>query len=111
MLFNLPEIQKAKLRRRTRSISHAGDEAITGRKERINKRNRLLVARYYYHTEIRRLRFDDVIKVLCDHEFFVEYRTIANALVDYDDYFKELLNAKTTAKTLRKIYPSFDWKM
>ena len=40
------------------------------RAERISKRNRVIVARWYYWTECRRMRTDDAIRRLCD-EFFL----------------------------------------
>ena len=37
----------------------------------ITKRDEFLVRRYYYWTEVRRLRFDDALKVLSNQEFFI----------------------------------------
>ncbi|MGN1210459.1 MAG: transposase [Candidatus Cryptobacteroides sp.] len=43
-----------------------------GRNRRlIEARNRKIVQRYYYWTEVRRLRFDDAVKELSEHEFFL----------------------------------------
>lgn len=75
ILFHCPTIEKAGNRRRTRSLPRSGDGNITSRADRIAKRNRLLTARYYYWTELERRRFDDVLKILADNEFFVEDRT------------------------------------
>lgn len=77
ILFHCPTIEKAGNRRRTRSLPRSGDGNITSRADRIAKRNRLLTARYYYWTELERRRFDDVLKILADNEFFVEDRTIS----------------------------------
>lgn len=37
----------------------------------IERRNRKVVERYYYWTEVRRLRFDDAVKQLAENEFFL----------------------------------------
>ena len=69
--FFCPEIEKAGNRRRTRTVA-SSDAAITSRRDRLEKRNRIMTARYYYWTEIKRRRFDDVLRILSDNEFFVE---------------------------------------
>ena len=76
----------------------------------VNKRNYLLIARYYYWTEIIRARFDDVLKILSKKEFFVTERTITNALNDYDEFMNELLDNKTTSLELKKMFPSWNWE-
>ena len=40
-------------------------------KELMESRDQRMFERYYYWTEIRRLRFDDTIKKLSEEEFFV----------------------------------------
>lgn len=40
-------------------------------KELISTRDLKMFERYYYWTEVRRLRFDDTIKKLSEEEFFV----------------------------------------
>lgn len=110
-LFDIPTLVRAKMKRRTRSATRMGDPNIAGRTDRIDKRNRVMTARYYYHTEIRRIRFDDAIKTLSDCEFFLEERTITNALLACDDYYNELLREKTSVKKLQRIYSGFDWSM
>ncbi|MBE6204714.1 MAG: hypothetical protein E7136_05325 [Rikenellaceae bacterium] len=97
--------QKKPYRKRTRSAVGADG---TSRTERIAQRNRVLVARWYYWTECRRLRSDDAIKRLCD-EFFVESRTVTGAILDGDEYFRELLDNKASNKDLSKEYNSFNW--
>ena len=39
--------------------------------ELIEKRNEALLRRYYYWTEVQRLRFDDALKILSEREFFI----------------------------------------
>ena len=43
-----------------------------GRNRRlIEARNRKIAQRYYYWTEVKRLRFDDAVKELSENEFFL----------------------------------------
>jgi hypothetical protein len=109
ILFHYPTIEKAGNRRRTRSLARSGDGNITSRRERIAKRNRILTARYYYWTELERRRFDDVLKILADNEFFVEDRTISNALVAEDEFYNTLIRQRTTKRQLRRMFPGWDW--
>lgn len=46
----------------------------------IAKRNKKLCARYYYWTEVQRLRFDDAIHQLSEEEFFLSEATIISIL-------------------------------
>lgn len=46
----------------------------------IDKRNRKICARYYYWTEVQRMRFDDAIHQLSEEEFFLSEATILNIL-------------------------------
>ncbi len=91
-------------------ISSETRRVISPRRERLRKRNRVVAARYYYWTELHRRREDDVRRLLCDNEFFVEERTVANALADQNDYLALLIRNRTTAGELRRLYPGFDWK-
>ena len=94
--------------RRTRvSVQAAGGK--TSRQEHVYRRNRELIARYYYWTEIKRRRFDDVLRILSDNEFFVEERTISNTLVEQDDFYNELLRSKASTRKLKAMFPGFDW--
>lgn len=45
-------------------------------KELIKKRDEALMRRYYYWTEIQRLRFDDALKLLSEEEFFISEERI-----------------------------------
>lgn len=95
-------------RRRTRTAA-VKNETLACRRDRINKRNRILTARYYYWTELRRRRFDDVVKILSDNEFFVEDRTISNTLLEQDAFYTALCREKATCGKLRKMFPGFAW--
>ena len=41
------------------------------REDLIDKRNEALCRRWYYWTEVQRLRFDDALKILSEQEFFI----------------------------------------
>lgn len=42
----------------------------------IAKRDKALLKRYYFWTEIRRMRFDDALKILSEEEFFISEERI-----------------------------------
>lgn len=108
MDMNQHQTEKA---RRTRVKAKFDEKATSSmsRRIRVDNRNRLMIARYYYWTEIRRLRFDDVMRILSLREFFVEDRTISNALLDLSAYLDDLYKGKVTAKRLKQEYPGWDW--
>ena len=57
----------------------------------IAKRNKKLCARYYYWTEVQRLRSDDAIKQLSEEEFFISEATVLSILRKQSFSAKELL--------------------
>lgn len=103
--FFCPEIEKAGNRRRTRTVA-SSDAAITSRRDRLEKRNRIMTARYYYWTEIKRRRFDDVLRILSDNEFFVEERTISNTLVEQDDFTMNSCVPKHPPASSKRCFPA-----
>ena len=107
--FSVEDLEPLRNHTRYRSSAQECDGSITSRTDRINARNRVLTARFYYWTELQRHRFDDVLRILADREFFVEERTIQNALLAQDSFLRELCTSKTTRKQLRKMFPGFDW--
>ena len=44
--------------------------------ELLEKRDEMLCRRYYYWTEVQRLRFDDALRVLSNEEFFLSEERI-----------------------------------
>lgn len=93
-----------------RTIAKLTGNGSQNREDLIAMRNHLLVARFYYWTEIKRLRFDDAVQHLSTKEFFVGERTITNALssINYAGTSSET-NSKNFKK-LQKEYPGFNWK-
>ena len=55
----------------------------------IEKRNAKIAARYYYWTEIQRLRSDDAIHQLSEEEFFLSEATILHILRMEQKYGEE----------------------
>ena len=49
-------------------------------KDLIKLRNTAVLKRWYYWTEIKRLRFDDALKQLAYNEFFIAEKTIMDIL-------------------------------
>ena len=49
-------------------------------KELINLRDEALYRRYYYWTEVQRLRFDDALKLLSEREFFISEERIMSII-------------------------------
>lgn len=82
---------------------------VSDSQDSLGARNRLLIARYYYWTEVRRRRFDDVMRILSKDEFFVGERTISNTLLDLSDYLNDLYRVKKDIRDFKKEYPSWNW--
>ncbi|MGM9774476.1 MAG: transposase [Candidatus Egerieousia sp.] len=67
-----------------------------GRSSRlISKRNVALASRFYYWTEVKRLRFDDAIRQLSENEFFISESRIIKIINSLDNV------EKIRIKTLR----------
>jgi hypothetical protein len=64
-----------------RIINFVKKQMAKGRdKSLIIKRDELLCRRYYYWTEVRRLRFDDALKILSNEEFFLSEERILSII-------------------------------
>lgn len=105
---DLPELVPAKNRRQPRTVARSGVD-ICSRRERLDRRNEIMTARYYYWTEIKRRRFDDVVKILADREFFIEERTVSSILVETQGLFNSLVREEADARRLRSLYPGWEW--
>lgn len=49
-------------------------------KDLIAARNEALCRRWYYWTEVQRLRFDDAIKILSEQEFFISEERVMSII-------------------------------
>lgn len=86
------------------------NDSIIDRNKRLSRRDQLIAARFFYWSEVKRLRYDDTLRTLCENEFFQGERTITNAIAEHDDYFIHLRQDKNALRSLSKEYPGFNWK-
>jgi hypothetical protein len=73
----------------------------------LRKRDEMMMIRYFYYTEVKRYRFDDVLKVLSEEEFFIETQTILNRLTSLDLKIKEYFDNKPSLAKLKDICGNF----
>jgi hypothetical protein len=59
-------------------------------KKRKHDRDRKLVERYYYWTEVKRRRFDDAWKILSEQEFFLSEQRVIQIVRENQKYVDEL---------------------
>lgn len=77
---------------------------------RLEKRNKLIVMRYYYYTRLRGYDRRDSLDILSNAEFFVDRRTIVNALAEYADYYNRLREERPDVFQMERMYPQFNWR-
>lgn len=75
--------------------------------ELITLRNECLVARYYYLSEIKRLRYDDAISRL-SASFFISCYQVQAVTMSNNHLFEELRG--TTVKQIAKRWPEYNWE-
>jgi hypothetical protein len=73
----------------------------------IERRDEFLMTRYFYHTEVKRLRYDDVLKVMSEDEFFIEPETVMNRLKCLADELKVRFQSKPTLAKLKELSGNF----
>lgn len=56
----------------------------------IKKRNENILRRYYYWTEVERLRFDDALRILSEEEFFISQGLILKIIRENCDKVKDM---------------------
>ncbi|MCX7100084.1 MAG: hypothetical protein NTX38_00950 [Methylobacter sp.] len=71
-------------------------------------RNQALITRYYYLSEMKRLRFDDVVARL-SNTFFVSESYVMKILGDSDAQFQVLVAEHPTRESLRVKWPEWEW--
>lgn len=74
------------------------------------KRNKHLLIRYYYHSEIQRYRYDDCIKLLSD-EFYLCERRIIDLLTNNVKELKQLAASEPSLNELQRHAPHFIFKV
>ncbi len=73
-------------------------------------RAKTLVARYYYWTDLWDKKYEKVIDILENQEFFIAGLTIERVIAKHDVYLNELRKRKPTLCELRNLFPGFNWK-
>ncbi|HEX8462574.1 MAG TPA: hypothetical protein VF623_14135 [Segetibacter sp.] len=68
----------------------------------IKKRNELLVKRFYYWYELKKLRRDLVLETLSEEEFFLNAEYINTILLKLGAMVKEIKSRKPTEKNLKE---------
>lgn len=101
--------QKKQYRKRFSAYIKAVQPPQIKRNDLLKLRDNAVIARYYYYTEIKRLRHDDALTIIAEEEFFKGLRTIENVLLRNDQYFCEVLKNSPSIQQLKKQYPTFIW--
>lgn len=68
-------------------------------KHLVSLRDEKLIKRYYFWTEVRRLRFDDALKILSENEFFISEERIMTIIRDNFDKLDEIASMPKQKKT------------
>ncbi len=58
----------------------------------VSLRDEKLIKRYYFWTEVRRLRFDDALKILSENEFFISEERIMTIIRENIDKLDEMVS-------------------
>ncbi|BDD07452.1 hypothetical protein [Aureibacter tunicatorum] len=70
--------------------------------ELVERRNKALIKRFYYWTELKRRRFDDTLQILSSDEFYISEQTIENILRKNVTYLEVILEKKPSLNQLKK---------
>ena len=77
-------------------------------RQKVNRRNGALIARYYYLSEMKRLRFDDVISKLTT-TFFLSDAYVLRVLSNSNDKFVEMSTNRPEKDYFKAHWPEYDW--
>ena len=66
----------------------------------IKLRNKALIERYFYWTEIKRRRFDDVLEILVYREFFISEARVLRLINENNDQLNKLIEDNKNKKQL-----------
>jgi len=82
---------------------------LKGRSKELNdRRNELLLYRYFWYGAYTKLRFEIVMTRLED-EFYISPRTIMNILSASSEQLRSIRNHPPTPEALKKKYPHLNW--
>ena len=73
------------------------------------ERNKALIARYYFHAEINRYRYDDCIGLL-EKEFYLTSARIIHVLSNNSERINDLIREEPSHKDLAERHPHFNWR-
>ena len=89
--------------------SVADDSAQKGRsKLLVEKRNELLLSRYYYYGYYKNLLYVQILKFL-EAEFFIAPDTIANIIQENTDFLQKLRKKELVLYSFRSRWPHLKW--
>ena len=74
----------------------------------IERRHDAMASRFYFHAQLRRLRYDDCICELSD-EFHLSHNVVTLNLRKRIDFIKKLVEEKATVTDLQRDFPYFNW--
>lgn len=76
--------------------------------ELTKKRNRALILRYYYWSEIKRRREDDIYKILSTQEFFLKEETIYKIITANFEFLDSLYKTSPDDNKSKYNFTIFD---
>lgn len=76
------------------------------RRENLTKRNAAIIARYYYHSELQRTRFDDSIRTTAD-EFYIDVTTALRIVNAGNEMLNTMIVKRVSAAELRREFVQF----
>lgn len=75
--------------------------------ELIQQRNRALIWRYFFYSEVKRLRYDDIITEL-SRDFFISEHTVLARLVEYSESIQNLITERPSLAKIEAENARFD---
>lgn len=74
----------------------------------VERRNELLLSRYYYYGSYKGLLYDQTLKLL-ERELFIRAHTIANIISDNIPYLQALRERRLVLYSFRQRWPHIKW--
>ena len=79
------------------------------RRRRLEDRDLMLASRFWYWSEVKRVRYDDVLQILGDREFYLDEQSVSRILHRSCDYVSGLSHRDGSLRRLKKAYPWWNW--
>ena len=76
--------------------------------EKIKDRNTCICYRYFYHSKIKKNRYENVLELLAN-EFFLSERTVTTIISNESPQLKNVFNEKLTITNLKEKYDYYKW--